>query len=285
MTATLEDPLLSEISIWDVDAYGGLAWRQGWRRGGHASPAQIPHPPRVGAHNGWGTPSLAVGSRDDVSARVTIPADDSLVVFGLSCDAAHPAALEVWQDEPDGAPVHQLLNAWCTDAAASLQFASRQARLPWGIGLPGLVFEIEAPVFLNGLAHSDAFARGYAAERVGLCQGLAIPAGAGKAAVAILAAQHPTLARRVALVVPDGSGLRCLAGHCQRDGELFDAAPGEPWGDEVAQLVRTANGPVLLTSDGSATRHRLLAPLNAEALLAWSFNRPAEVARTLLLWL
>ncbi len=283
-TAT-DDPLVCEVSIWDVDDHGAIAWRQGWRRGGGAVQAQIPHPAQFGARDDWATPSLAIDPGDDSAARVAILSDDSLVVLGIACDAGHPAALEVWQDAPTGAPAHQLLYAWSTDAAAPLASVSRHARLPWGIGLPGLAIEIAAPVFVNGLSHSEAFNRSYAAERAGLSQGLAIPAGTGNAAVAFLAPRHPTLARRVALVASDGSGLRCLAGHCRRDGELFDAAPGDPWGDEVAHLVQTVNGPLLLTSDGSAANSRLLAPLDAEALFAWSFNRPVEVARTLLLWL
>lgn len=285
MTATADHPLVCEVSIWDVDDRGSVAWRQGWRRGGKAATARIPHPAQVGTREDWATPTLAIDTDDDGATRVAILTDDALVVFGVACDAAQPAAVEVWQASPAGDLAHQLLYNWCSDAAAPLARASVHARLPWGTGLPGLAFEVAAPVFLNDLAQCEAFARGFAAERVGLYQGLAIPAGTGNAAVAFLSAQEPTLARRVALVAPEDGGLRCLAGYCRRDGELFDTAPGAPWGDDIAELIQTSDGPVLLTPDGSSASQRLLAPLQAEALLAWSFNRPAEVARTLLLWL
>ncbi len=285
MTATADNPLVCEVSIWDVDDRGSIAWRQGWRRDGKAATARIPHPAQVGAREDWATPPLAIDTDDDGATRVAILTDDALVVFGVSCDAAQPAAVEVWQAAPAGDLAHRLLYHWCSDAAEPMARASRHARLPWGIGLPGLAFEVAAPVFLNDLAHSEAFARGFAAERVGLYQGLAIPAGTGNAAVAFLSAQQPMLARRVALVAPEDGGLRCLAGYCLRDGELFDTAPGDPWGDDIADLVQGSNGPILLMRDDSSTSQRLFAPLQAEALLAWSFNRPAEVARTLLLWL
>jgi hypothetical protein len=157
-----------------------------------------------------------------------------------------PGAVEVWEGEP-GTGL-QLAEGYFGATSPSFAAASRAATLAPGQGLPGLAWQQQRSVFIDGLPHSPLFQRAEAAQAAGLDRGLAFPCpvpGPRHYVLSLLSAAALPIARRLESWVPDpaGQGLQRAYGYCEQAGALPVGAESTSAGsgeDSIALAYATA---------------------------------------------
>ncbi len=136
-------------------------------------------------------------------------------------------AIEVWRNDPRVSTDLKLLDGVYGSNNAEFEEASRQTYLPRGTGLPGMAWQTQASVFMDGLSDSTRFVRAGEAAASGIRQGFAALCPVPTREIYVLAfLSAPTLpiARRIERWVPDtdGPSLKLSA----TLGEAGDAAGG-----------------------------------------------------------
>lgn len=191
----------------------------------------------------------------------------SVLVFFCGEDEAHAGAIELWHAAPSASPDMKMVDAYYGTTAEVFEFISRSTTFRKGIGLPGMVWESGAPVFIEDLGKSDRFLRADTATRVGINRGLGIPCFTANNEVCVLtflsALGTPT-ARRFEVWVPDESRrfLHRVDGFCETAGRLSKASP-----ETVIERGQGAIGRTFLTGVPALSEHASseLGPLGAEA--------------------
>jgi DNA-binding CsgD family transcriptional regulator len=105
-------------------------------------------------------------------------------LLGALARAGEACAGGLWL--PDGDVL--VARSWWSDDAmpAELECASRELRLPKGVGLPGKAWERAEPVNLRSLGAEGAHLRRASVEAAGIRGGIAFPAVAGDEVLAVL---------------------------------------------------------------------------------------------------
>jgi hypothetical protein len=116
----------------------------------------------------------AAGLRCAVAYPVYFDALLKAVVVLLCGDAgAHSGAIEVWSNDPRVTSDLTLMDGVYGTRDAAFEAVSRQTYLPRGSGLPGLAWQRQGSVFIEGLQTSSKFVRGDELAGSALQRGLA----------------------------------------------------------------------------------------------------------------
>jgi len=102
----------------------------------------------------------------------------AVVVFFCGGEPAEAGAIELWRNNPRVTGDMTLVDGHYGAAAGAFAEASRDTYLPRGAGLPGLAWQREGSVFLDGLPGSSKFLRAEAAGAAGIQRGLGLPCAA-----------------------------------------------------------------------------------------------------------
>jgi len=159
--------------------------------------------------------------------------DDELkavVVFFCGGEDAQAGAIELWRNDPRVSTDMTLVDGYYGATAAEFVAAARETYLPRGSGLPGLAWQREGSVFIDGLAQSTQFLRAQEAAAAGIQRGLAIPCPVPSRehyVLTFLSASATPIARRIESWVPDAGGrsLQRAYGFCEVAGSLPTGAP------------------------------------------------------------
>lgn len=158
----------------------------------------------------------------------------AVVVLFCGEIAGAPGALEVWRNDPRVTSDLTLFDGVYGGGNDAFEAASRGTFLPRGTGLPGLAWQREGSVFMDGVERAAQFVRGEAAAAGGLRRGLALPCpvpGNEAYVLTFLSAPSTPIARRIESWVAgvDPQGLKLAYGHDEADGVLAprECAPAE----------------------------------------------------------
>ncbi|MBX3604650.1 MAG: hypothetical protein KF788_05245 [Piscinibacter sp.] len=162
------------------------------------------------------------------------PAGLSSVVVMLCGDSgSHSGAIELWHNDPRVTGDLTLQDGYFGSSGEALESLSRDSYLPRGAGLPGMAWQREAAVFIDGLGESHQFLRAQTAASAGIVRGLALPCGTPSQqtwVLSLLSSSVTPIARRVESWLPGEAGASRLQrgfGHCEASGPL-------PTGPETA---------------------------------------------------
>ncbi|MFT3955306.1 MAG: hypothetical protein QM722_13225 [Piscinibacter sp.] len=180
----------------------------------------------------------------------------SLVVLLCGAPEAHRGAIELWHNDPRITGDLRLESGHFGAGAEALAELSRDSYLPRGSGLPGLAWQREAAVFIEGLGDSRQFLRAQSVAAAGVVNGLALPCASPLQqtwVLSLLSSRETPIARRVESWLPgDAPGtLQRGFGYCAQRGRLPGGAEttieaavlgciGEAAGDGVARVSRAA---------------------------------------------
>jgi hypothetical protein len=122
----------------------------------------------------------AAAKAAELSCAVAFPIffDDRLKsVVVLFCGSVEglSGAIEVWHNDPRVTTDLTLVEGVYGANDAAFEAASRDATMPRGVGLPGLAWQRQASVFMDGLSESTKFLRSDDAAETGIRSGLAFP--------------------------------------------------------------------------------------------------------------
>jgi hypothetical protein len=150
-------------------------------------------------------------------------------------------AIEVWRNDPRVSTDLKLLDGVYGSKDAAFEDVSRETYLPRGAGLPGIAWQTQTAVFMDGLSDSTKFVRAGAAAETTIKQGFAAlcPVPTNEVYVlTFLSAPSMPIASRIERWVPDAGG------QSLKLASVF----GEPVGPEVVNGV----DPLILESFASA---------------------------------
>ena len=151
----------------------------------------------------------------------------SSVVVLLCGDADSQAgAVELWHNDPRVTGDLTLDDGYFGAGSDALEALSRDSFLPRGAGLPGMAWQREAAVFIDGLGDSRHFLRAQSAASAGIVRGLALPCGSATHqtwVLSLLSSSANPIARRVESWLPGEPGglLQRGFGHCEALGALL----------------------------------------------------------------
>lgn len=282
--------LIRSVGLWQFDELGAPQKKRSWissdLAGAPGHNVSATPPPDYA----WGR--LGVNARRAGSAIANYPfsvgqhAAPTWVVLECAPAKAQPAAVEHWAVDGYNDSILSLRDAWYTDTAKPMAQLSRHSAISRGFGLPGLAAELRSPVYLGNLAGSEVFVRTFSAIQVQLKHGLALPATNGRDVLVLLSGDQPGLAARVELAAVRSDGIRTLAGHCQRQGDLVATSSAPPWGESLLKACAASAAPLLVSqNDGDAVAELELQAAGASALLALPFPGQDGLMVVLALWL
>lgn len=103
--------------------------------------------------------------------------DELKAVVVLFCGPVgdQSGAIEVWRNDPRITTDMTLLDGVYGGSGSAFEAASRQTYLPRGSGLPGLAWQRQSSVFIDGLGESTKFLRADELGSSGLRHGFAVP--------------------------------------------------------------------------------------------------------------
>lgn len=163
-----------------------------------------------------------------------------LIIF-CGDDQEHAGAIELWRNKPSASRDMTLVDGYYGSTGDTFEFISRSTSFRRGVGLPGMTWEQQGPVFLQNLGKGSGFLRADSAVRVGINRGFAIPCPAQDGSnyvLAFLSALATPIACRVEVWEPAANQphLKRSFGFCETDGLLDNAA--------MAPLSGAGVGPV-----------------------------------------
>jgi hypothetical protein len=152
----------------------------------------------------------------------------AVAVMFCGSDPLHAGAVELWRNDPRVTTDMTLVDGYYGLAADAFAADSRETYLPRGSGLPGLAWQREGSVFMDGVSGSSKFVRAGAAEGAGITRGLALPCQVMKNenfALTFLSTALMPVARRVESWVPGASAasLQRAYGYDEDAGALLSA--------------------------------------------------------------
>ena len=144
----------------------------------------------------------------------------AVVVFFCGDDAAHVGAIELWHNDPAQSLELSLVDGYFGHAEG-FEWISRHTSFRPGFGLPGLVWQDEAPVVMADVGYSSRFLRAEEAVKVGINKGLGLPSPylpGHNYVVTFLSALGTPIAQRFEVWVPDATREHLVfeAGNCDR---------------------------------------------------------------------
>lgn len=147
------------------------------------------------------------------------------VVVLLCGERHHAGAVELWHNDPRITGDLRLQSGYFGASAAELETLSRDAWLPRGSGAPGLAWQRDAAVFIDGVAASSQFLRAQTAASAGIVRALSLPCRARDEqtwVVSLLSSSATPVARRIESWLPDDTGMHLLRafGFCEVQGRL-----------------------------------------------------------------
>ncbi|MEO8297229.1 MAG: hypothetical protein ABI574_05420 [Burkholderiales bacterium] len=283
-TPVQEGALIQSVLLWEGSPHTPPRLRDAW--------ATAPHFDAFAAPPSWFEAQIVEHPAPGESATVFIPVPGAepgsaaVLSLTLACAAGQPGGLEIWRaDEAQQADTLVLRGGWYSDAAHPMAVQTRHTRLPYGVGLPGLAWELASPAYFSHIGTSQMFVRADSALQAGLHHGLAMPDITGSTVITLLTGAAQPLARRVELSVADLGAWRCVAGHCQRDGDLYAYHLDKPWGAGLIDEVAGNHGPQLLQRQDHAAHAACFDALGADVLLTWPFRDGRATPMMLSLWL
>lgn len=164
----------------------------------------------------------AAAAQAGLGSAVAVPFfnDDRLVavmVLFFSASAQEEGAIELWRNDSRVSADMTLEDGHYGAGAQALLSDAKEAFLPRGFGLPGLAWQRESAVFLEGLASSPKFLRAEAAGLAGVQHGLALPCAAlgyQHYVLALFGTARAPIAQRIESWVAEGTGeLRLSSTH------------------------------------------------------------------------
>jgi hypothetical protein len=202
----------------------------------------------------------AAAKRAELACAVAFPVffDDqlkSVVVLFCGSLAGMSGAIEIWHNDPRVTTDLRLVDGVYGAADAAFEAASRDATMPRGVGLPGLAWQRQRAVFMDGLSESTRFVRSEDVAATGIRSGFALPCPVPSAdtyVLTFLCATSRPIARRIA------SWVEAAGGHALAQSWSSDAAGGEgPPEADTAVLQAFASGVARIgrgsAGEGSAT--------------------------------
>jgi hypothetical protein len=148
-------------------------------------------------------------------------------------------AIEIWRNDPRVTSDLKMIDGVYGANDSAFETASRQTFLPRGSGLPGLAWQREASVFMDGLSEQTKFARAEDVAGTSIRRGLAIPCPVPSNetfVLAFLSAPSMPIAARIESWVPgsDAQFLKRAYGFAEPDRSL---PPEEFASNKVEQTV------------------------------------------------
>jgi len=171
----------------------------------------------------------------------------AVVVFFCGDQAEHSGAIELWHNDPDSAIDMTLVDGYYGSTGTDFEAVSRETAVPRGAGLPGLAWQREASVFIDGLSQSSTFIRAEQVAATEFQRGLAIPCPVRTRehfVLTFLSTSATPLACRMESWGPDASGrsLERTYGYCETAGRLPAGAEQTTAGrgeDTIAEAFAT----------------------------------------------
>jgi hypothetical protein len=208
----------------------------------------------------------AAAKRAELACAVAFPVffDEqlkSVVVLFCGSLAGLSGAIEIWHNDPRVTPDLRLVDGVYGAEDAAFEAASRDATMPRGVGLPGLAWQRQRAVFMDGLSESARFVRSEDVAATGIRSGFALPCPADTYVLTFLCATSRPIAKRIASWV-DAAGGQALAQAWSSDAAAGDGAAAadtavlQAFASGVARIGRGAagEGPLLavpMAIDGS----------------------------------
>jgi len=148
----------------------------------------------------------------------------AVLVLFCGGEQREEGAIELWRNDPRVTTDMTLVDGHYGATAESLLADARETYLPRGSGLPGMAWQREGSVFIDGVPRSPKFLRGEAAAAAGIRHGLALPCavpGDAHYVLTLLGTAAAPIARRIESWVPAGGGaMQRSHGHCEQAGAL-----------------------------------------------------------------
>jgi len=197
----------------------------------------------------------AAAKRAELACAVAFPVffDDqlkSVVVLFCGSLAGMSGAIEIWHNDPRVTPDLRLVDGVYGAEDAAFEAASRDATLPRGVGLPGLAWQRQRAVFMDGLSESTRFVRSEEVAATGIRSGFALPCPvpcADTYVLTFLCASARPIARRIASWVEAAGGQTLM----QAWSSDAAAGPGAALAD-TAVLQAFASGVARIGHGGGA---------------------------------
>jgi hypothetical protein len=140
----------------------------------------------------------------------------AVVVLFCGDAGGQSGGIELWRNDPRVTGDLKLLEGVYGTDDAAFEAASRETFLPRGSGLPGLAWQKQASVFMDGLSESTKFVRAGEAAITGIRQGLAFPCPVPSDknyVLAFLSEPSMPIATRLESWVPDAEGRSLKPGY------------------------------------------------------------------------
>lgn len=154
----------------------------------------------------------------------------AVTVFFCGSDAKHIGAVEVWRYDPKIDTQIGLVDGYF-GAASLFEWTSRRIKFGLGRGLPGKVWQADAPVILTDIYRPGQFLRHKEAQTVGINVGMGIPIASQPGVtyvLSFLSAARTPIARRFEMWTVQSDGdLLLTSGHCASGIDLTGAYSAE----------------------------------------------------------
>lgn len=193
------------------------------------------------------------------AAAIPMYAADTLravVVFFCGGAQREEGAIELWRNDPRVTTDMTLVEGHYGATAKALLADARETYLPRGSGLPGLAWQREGSVFIDGVPRSPKFLRGESAAVAGIRHGLALPCavpGNAHYVLTMLGTAAAPISRRVESWVPTGDGaMQRQYGHCEALGVLpvGESVKTDGVGDDTIALALAGAAPQIRARAG-----------------------------------
>lgn len=171
----------------------------------------------------------AAAQRAGLTCAVALPCycDDqfkAVLVLFLGGEHREDGAVELWRNDSRITTDMTCVSGHYGATAQTLLAEAREAFLPRGFGLPGLAWQREGSVFMDGVSSSRKFLRAEAADAAGIRHGLALPCavpGNLHHVLTLFGTAHAPIARRLESWAPAGDGVWQRAyGQSEQEGVL-----------------------------------------------------------------
>lgn len=217
----------------------------------------------------------------------------AVVIFFCGGADALTGALELWRNDPCSSADMTLVDGYYGSTAAEFESAARALVVPRGSGLPGLSWQREASVFIDGLSESSTFLRAEQASTAAIQRGLAIPCPVQTSehyVLTLLSARATPIAQRIEAWSSGvgGQSLQRTYGYCETAGLLPIGADQTTLGsgeDTIAAAFATGIPRVRqYASDEPGDIGLSAAAVGLGGMIALPIVRGATIAETVVLY-
>ena len=164
---------------------------------------------------------ISAARADGLTCGIAVPifAGDfltSVMVIFCGDDEERAGAIELWHNDPAASYDMTLADGYYGNTGDTFEFISRSTSFRQGIGLPGMAWEAQVPIFIENLGKGSGFLRADSAVKVGINRGFAMPCsspGNQNYVMAFLSALATPIAQRVEIWLPDAGRERLVRSH------------------------------------------------------------------------